>query len=185
MYARFVTGSSGGRADTAKRCVPKRRFRASAIRRGSAEHPRGNSHWRYAGSDLDRIHRCVGPSRRRRRRRQHRRTPSRRQRSTVPGWTSTSASRHRGHNHRNNSHNRRSAGRKRLFERARTPSWWRRARISSRRSRRVARADWTAVPVVMTARIQRRDDNSHGTVQNVRGHSSASCERCHSVDAAA
>jgi hypothetical protein len=43
------------------------------------------------------------------------------------------------HNHRKHSQNRRSAGRKRLFERARTPSWWRRARVSSRRSRRVAR----------------------------------------------
>ena len=38
-------------------------------------------------------------------------------------------------------------GQKRLFERARTPSWWRRARVSSRRSRRVARADRTAAPV--------------------------------------
>ena len=27
MYARLVTGSSGGRADTARRCVPRRRFR--------------------------------------------------------------------------------------------------------------------------------------------------------------
>ena len=97
-----------------------------------------------------------GLPRRRGRRRQHRRTPSRCQRSTVAGCTRTSASRHRGHNHRKNSHNRRSAGRKRLFERARTPSWWRRARISSRRSRRIARADWTAAPVVMTARIVRR-----------------------------
>ena len=90
---------------------------------------------------------------RRERRRQHRCTPSRCQRSTVPGWISTSASRHRGHNHRKNSQNRRSAGRKRLSERARTPSWWRRARISSRRSRRVARGEWTAAPVLMTARI--------------------------------
>jgi hypothetical protein len=90
---------------------------------------------------------------RRERRRQHRRTRSRCQRSTVAGWISTSASRHRGHNHRKNNQNRRSAGRKRLFERARTPSWWRRARVSSRRSRRVARADRTAAPVLMTARI--------------------------------
>ena len=52
---------------------------------------------------------------RRERRRQHRRTPARRHRSTVAGWISTSASRHWGHNHRNNSQNRRSAGRKRLF----------------------------------------------------------------------
>jgi len=52
-------------------------------------------------------------------------------------WTSTSASLHRGHTHRNNS---RSAGRKRRFERARTPNWWCRARLSSRRSVRVVRA---------------------------------------------
>jgi hypothetical protein len=88
----------------------------------------------------------------RERRRQHRRTPSRCQRSTVAGLISTSASRQRGHNRRKNSQ-RRSAGRKCLFERAMTPSWWRRARISSRRSRRVARADRTAAPVLMTARI--------------------------------
>ena len=59
MSARFVTGSSGGRADTARRCVPRWRFRASAIRRGSAEHPRDNSQRPYAESDLDRVHRCV------------------------------------------------------------------------------------------------------------------------------
>jgi hypothetical protein len=47
---------------------------------------------------------------RRERRRQHCCTPSRCQRSTVPGWISTSASRHRGHNHSMNSQNRRSAG---------------------------------------------------------------------------
>ena len=39
----------------------------------------------------------------RERRRQHRRNPSRCQRSTVAGWTSTSASLHRGHNHGKNS----------------------------------------------------------------------------------
>jgi hypothetical protein len=75
---------------------------------------------------------------RRDRRRQHRWAPLRCQRLTV-GWMSTSASRHLGHNHRKNSQNKRSAGRNRLFERARTPSWWRRARVSSRRSQRVAR----------------------------------------------
>jgi hypothetical protein len=90
---------------------------------------------------------------RRERRRQHRRTPSRCQRSTVAGWISTSASRHRGQNHRKNSQNRWSAGRKRLFERARTLSWWRRARVSSRRSVRVTRADRIAAPVLMAARI--------------------------------
>ena len=76
------------------------------------------------------------------RRRQRRRTPSRCHRSTGAGWTSTSASLHRGHNHRNNSQSRRSAARKRRCERARTPSWWRRASVSSRRSIRVA---WAAL----------------------------------------
>jgi hypothetical protein len=85
---------------------------------------------------------------RRERWRQHRRNPSRCQRSTVAGWTSTSACRHRGHNHRNNSHSSRSAWRKRRFERARTPNWWCRARLSSRRSVRVVRADPTAEPIL-------------------------------------
>jgi hypothetical protein len=123
------------------------------LRHGSAEHPRDNSQRPYLESGLDRVNRCSGLPGRRERRRQHRRTPSRCHRSTVAGWISTSASRHRGHNHRKNSQNRRSAERKRLSERARTPSWWRRARVSSRRSRRVARADRTATPVLMTARI--------------------------------
>ena len=103
---------------------------------------------------------------RRERRRHHRRTPSRCQRSTVAGWISTSASRHRGHNHRRNSQNRRSAGRKRLFERARTPSWWRSARISSRRSRCVARADRTAAPGLMTARIACRVPTGNANVND-------------------
>src|SRR5918995_6472914 len=59
MYARFVTASSGGRADTAKQCVPIWRFRASTIRRGSAERPRDNSQRPYAESDLDKVNRCV------------------------------------------------------------------------------------------------------------------------------
>jgi hypothetical protein len=49
-----------------------------------------------------------------------------------------------------------SAGRKRLFERARTPSWWRRASVSSSRSRRVAWADRTAAPVLTRPRIASR-----------------------------
>ena len=48
-----------GRRDTARRCVPRWRFRASAIRRGSAKRPRGNSQRPYAESDLDRVNRCV------------------------------------------------------------------------------------------------------------------------------
>ena len=78
----------------------------------------------------------------------HRRTPSRDQRSTVAGRTSTSASLHRGHNLRSNSQSRRSVGRKRRCERARTPSWCRRASVSSRRSIRVAR-DARAVAAVL------------------------------------
>jgi hypothetical protein len=108
---------------------------------------------------------------RRERRRQHRRRPSRCQCSTVAGWSSTSASRHRGHNHRKNSQNSRSAGRKRLFERARTPSWWRRARVSSRRSRRVTRADRTGPPVLMTtARIACRVPVGDANVNDLWAH---------------
>src|SRR5918993_5263955 len=59
MYASFVTGSSGGRADTAREGVPIWRFRASTIRHGSAERPRDNSQSPYAESDLDRVNRCV------------------------------------------------------------------------------------------------------------------------------
>jgi hypothetical protein len=45
-----------------------------------------------------------------------------RQFPTLPGWTSTRASLHRGHNRRKHSQSRRSDGRKRRSERARTPS---------------------------------------------------------------
>ena len=90
---------------------------------------------------------------RRERRRQHRRNPSRCQRSTVAGWINTSASRHRGQNHRKDSHSSRSVGRKRRFERVRTPSWWRRARVSSSRSVRVAWAARTAAPILKPPRI--------------------------------
>jgi hypothetical protein len=103
------------------------------------------------------------------RRRQQRRTPSRCQRSTVAGWISTRASRHLGHNQRKNSQNRRSAGRKRLLERARTPSWWRRARISSTRSRRVARADWIPALALMTARIACRVPAGDADVNDFAG----------------
>src|SRR2546425_7220162 len=59
MYARSVTVLAGGRADTAKPCVPKWRFRASAIRRGFAERPTDNSPRPYAESDLDTMNRCA------------------------------------------------------------------------------------------------------------------------------
>jgi hypothetical protein len=42
-----------------RQCAPKWRFRASIIRRGSAERPRDNSPQRCAESDLDRVNRCV------------------------------------------------------------------------------------------------------------------------------
>src|SRR5439155_14967686 len=59
-----------------------------------------------------------------------------------------------------------SDGRKRRFERARTPSWWRRARVSSRRSLRVARADRTAAPVRKTSRIARRVPSGDANVND-------------------
>jgi hypothetical protein len=96
-----------------------------------------------------------GLPRRRERRRHHRRDPSRCHRSTVAGWTSTNASLQRGHNRRNNSQSRRSAARKRRFERARMPSWCRKARLSSRKSLRVDKANRTAATVRTTSRIGR------------------------------
>jgi hypothetical protein len=69
--------------------------------------------------------------------------------------------------------------RKRLLERARTPSWWRRARISSRRSRRLARPDWLSAPALMTARIACKvmagdaNVNDFGRTQYWRGTANA------------
>ncbi len=104
------------------------------------------------------------------RRRHHRRTPSRDQRSTVAGWTRTSASLHRGHNQRNNSQSSRSVEQKRRCERARTPSWRRRARVSSRRSVRVATAARTAAPVVkppgIACRVPTGDHNVNDFCQD-------------------
>jgi hypothetical protein len=57
MYARFVTVLSGGRADNARQCVPKWLFRASIIRRGSAERPRDNSPRPCVELDLDMVNR--------------------------------------------------------------------------------------------------------------------------------
>ncbi len=62
------------------------------------------------------------PGRRRDPRRQHPRSPSRCQRATVAGCTSTSAFFHRGHHRRKHTQNSRSDGRKRLSERPRTAS---------------------------------------------------------------
>jgi hypothetical protein len=59
MYARFVTVLSGGRADNARPCVPKWRFQASVIRRGSAERPRDNSPRPCAESGLDMVNRYM------------------------------------------------------------------------------------------------------------------------------
>jgi hypothetical protein len=93
------------------------------------------------------------PGRRRERRLQHPRKPSRCQRATVAGWTSTSASLHRGHHGRRHSQNRRSERRKRRSARARTPNWWRSARHSSRRSLRVDSAIRSAATVRTVSRI--------------------------------
>src|SRR6516225_11306266 len=57
--ARFVTVWSGGRADSARPSVPKWRFRASAVRRGSGERPRANSPRPCAESDLEMVNRYV------------------------------------------------------------------------------------------------------------------------------
>jgi hypothetical protein len=59
MYARSVTVASVGRADNARPCVPRRRFRASVTRRESAERPRDDSLRPSAESDLDMVNRCV------------------------------------------------------------------------------------------------------------------------------
>ena len=59
MYARTVTALAGGRADNVRPCVPKWRFRASAIRRVSAERPTDNSPRPYAESDLDTMNRSA------------------------------------------------------------------------------------------------------------------------------
>src|SRR5215831_11995706 len=57
--ARFATESSGGRSDSARRCVQKWRCRVSAIRHGSAEHPRDNSAPPFVESNLERLNRCA------------------------------------------------------------------------------------------------------------------------------
>jgi hypothetical protein len=59
MYARSVTVASVGRADNARPCVPRRRFRASVTRRESAERPRDDSLRPSAESDLDMVNRCA------------------------------------------------------------------------------------------------------------------------------
>src|SRR5690349_8357884 len=59
MYATSVTVLASGRADNARPCVPICRFRASAIRRGSAERPTENSPRPFAESDLDTMNRYM------------------------------------------------------------------------------------------------------------------------------
>src|SRR5262245_10819855 len=59
MCARSVTVLAGGRADSVRPFVPRWRFRASAIRRESAERRTDNSPQPYAESDLDTMNRCV------------------------------------------------------------------------------------------------------------------------------
>jgi hypothetical protein len=158
MYATSVTATYVGRVDNATPCALRQRFRASATRRGSAERPRVGSPWPIRRM---RARRCASmhgrPGRRRERRLQHPRTRSRCQRATVAGWTSTSASLHRGHHRRKHSQNSRSDGRKRRSARARTPSWWRSARHSRRRSLRVDRAVRSAATVRTASRIARKN----------------------------
>ena len=92
-----------------------------------AKRLRDGSPWPCAEMRARRCESMHGlPGRRRERRLQHPRNPSRCQRATVAGWTSTSASLHRGHNRRKPSQSRRSHERKRRSERASTPGWWRR-----------------------------------------------------------
>ena len=64
---------------------------------------------------------------------------------------------------RKQSQRRRSDGRKRRSERPRTPSWWRRARISRRRSLRVHGADRSPATIHMAARIARRMASNDAT----------------------
>jgi hypothetical protein len=96
------------------------------------------------------------PGRRRGRRRQHPRNPSRCQRATVAGWTRTRASCQRGHQRRKHSQSKRPAERKRRSERPRTPSWWRSAKYSKRRSLRDDKADRSVAIVWKALRIAGR-----------------------------
>jgi hypothetical protein len=103
---------------------------------------------------------------RRERRHQHRRNPSRCQRSTVAGWTSTNACLHRRHNRRKISQSRRSVGRRRRSERASTPHRWRSARVWSRRSLRVDNADRSAATCRKASRTARRMASHRTNVNN-------------------
>jgi hypothetical protein len=59
MCASSVTVFAGGRAGNVRLCVPKWRFRASAIRHGFAARPTDNSPRPSAESDLDTMNRCT------------------------------------------------------------------------------------------------------------------------------
>ena len=110
------------------------------------------------------------PGRRPERRRQHPQTPSRRHRATVAGWTSTRASLHRGQNCCKKIQSKRSAGRKRRSVRARTPSWWRRARISKRTSKRVNKVDRNAATIRRASRIGCRIAKRYASVNDSLPH---------------
>jgi hypothetical protein len=64
----------------------------------------------------------------------------------------------------NNTQSRRSVGRKRRCERTRMPSWWRRARVSSRRSVRVAWAARSVAPALKPPRIACRVPSGDASV---------------------
>jgi hypothetical protein len=152
----FVTVPWDGPEDIARPCVRRRLFRALITHRGSWERPRGDSPRPNAELDRDTLNRCLAFPDAANAGASIDGIPRDAKRSMVAGWTSASASRHRGHNHRKSSQSRRSDGRKRRFERARTLNWWRRARLSSRRSLPVDEADRTAAQVRETSRIARR-----------------------------
>jgi hypothetical protein len=89
---------------------------------------------------------------------QYRRNPARCHRMTVSGFTMTSASFQRHHRRESNTHKPRSTlvSRGRFAERPRTPSWWRRARISM--------ADWLRVrSKAKAAKSKDSDDVQYGS----------------------
>jgi hypothetical protein len=106
------------------------------------------------------------PGRRCEFRRQHPQNPSRPHRATVAGWTSTSASLHRGQNRCKQIRSKRSGARNRRSERARTPSWWRSARISQKTSKRVNRADRSAATIRTASRIGCRIAKRYASVND-------------------
>jgi hypothetical protein len=88
-------------------------------------------------------------------------------RATVAGWTSMRASFHCGHHRRKHTQRRRSDGRKRRFERARTPSWCRRARIWRSRSVRADTTDRSTATIRNALRMAHRVTSSRAKVNDI------------------